>query len=147
MKERLWCVTVYVQNKNKDFLLLHHKRLNQWVPPGGKLDEGEIPDEAALRECLEETGLEIQLIGQSLPFVSSSSLVQTLICPFGIQLNAVNEKRDHIDLVYTGFPLQGNLQFSENEAYDIKWFSLQEVRELQTFESVIKWCEFFHVLQ
>jgi 8-oxo-dGTP diphosphatase len=39
-----------------DVLLVHH-RWRGWVPPGGKLEPGEHPREAARREVLEETGL------------------------------------------------------------------------------------------
>jgi 8-oxo-dGTP pyrophosphatase MutT (NUDIX family) len=39
-------------------VLLHrHKRLGRWLQPGGHLDPGEHPAEAALRETTEETGL------------------------------------------------------------------------------------------
>jgi 8-oxo-dGTP pyrophosphatase MutT (NUDIX family) len=39
-------------------ILLHrHKRLGRWLQPGGHLDAGEHPAEAALRETAEETGL------------------------------------------------------------------------------------------
>ena len=39
-------------------VLLHlHKRLGMWLQPGGHLDEGEAPWEAARRESEEETGL------------------------------------------------------------------------------------------
>lgn len=39
-------------------VLLHrHKRLGIWLQPGGHLDAGEQPWEAALRETREETGL------------------------------------------------------------------------------------------
>jgi 8-oxo-dGTP pyrophosphatase MutT (NUDIX family) len=38
--------------------VLHlHKRLHQWMQPGGHIDPGEAPWEAALRESKEETGL------------------------------------------------------------------------------------------
>jgi 8-oxo-dGTP pyrophosphatase MutT (NUDIX family) len=39
-------------------VLLHrHKRLGRWLQPGGHLDRGEHPADAAVRETLEETGL------------------------------------------------------------------------------------------
>jgi 8-oxo-dGTP pyrophosphatase MutT (NUDIX family) len=39
-------------------VLLHrHKRLGRWLQPGGHLDAGEHPADAALRETAEETGL------------------------------------------------------------------------------------------
>lgn len=39
-------------------VLLHrHKRLGLWLQPGGHIDAGETPADAARREVLEETGL------------------------------------------------------------------------------------------
>src|SRR5260221_14578866 len=39
-------------------VLLHrHKRLRKWLQPGGHIDPGEAPWQAALREVAEETGL------------------------------------------------------------------------------------------
>ena len=40
-------------------VILHlHRRLKIWVQPGGHVDAGEGPEQAAVRETLEETGLE-----------------------------------------------------------------------------------------
>lgn len=42
-------------------LLLKHRRLGIWVQPGGHIDAGETPWDAALREVREETGLQVSL--------------------------------------------------------------------------------------
>ena len=42
-------------------VLLHmHRRLHRWLQPGGHLDPGELPEDGALRECEEETGLVVR---------------------------------------------------------------------------------------
>lgn len=44
-------------------VILHkHRRLGIWIQPGGHIDAGESPVEAAVRESTEETGLDIQLV-------------------------------------------------------------------------------------
>ena len=41
--------------------VLHlHKRLGRWMQPGGHVDPGETPADAALRETQEETGLPVR---------------------------------------------------------------------------------------
>jgi 8-oxo-dGTP pyrophosphatase MutT (NUDIX family) len=42
---------------SRGVILLRHRLLGIWVQPGGHVDAGESPEEAALRETLEETGL------------------------------------------------------------------------------------------
>lgn len=44
-------------------VLLEHKRLGIWLQPGGHIDPGETPWDAALRETREETGLAVSFAG------------------------------------------------------------------------------------
>ncbi len=38
-------------------LLIYHPYLKKWMQPGGHIDEGETPIQAAIREVYEETGI------------------------------------------------------------------------------------------
>ena len=42
---------------SRGVILLRHRLLGIWVQPGGHVDAGEGPEQAAVRETLEETGL------------------------------------------------------------------------------------------
>lgn len=61
MKNTTLC---YIQQGNR-YLMLHRIKkkndLNQdkWIGVGGKCEEGESPEECLLRECREETGLQL----------------------------------------------------------------------------------------
>jgi 8-oxo-dGTP pyrophosphatase MutT (NUDIX family) len=46
----------------RGIVLLRHKSLGIWVQPGGHIDDGETPWDAAVREAIEETGLPVRLV-------------------------------------------------------------------------------------
>jgi len=82
-------------------VLLHeHARLGRWLPPGGHIEPNEIPDEAALREVLEETGLTVELIGDQIDIPSLPGETRQLTRPAGVQVVSIAPGHEHVDLVY-----------------------------------------------
>ena len=72
--------------------------------PAGKLEEGEIPLEAAKRELLEETGyrpLEMIHLGDSYPTPGySSEVIHLYYCPKAVKEERHLDKDENIDLIY-----------------------------------------------
>lgn len=82
--------------------LLHwHKRLQQWLPPGGHIEPDEDPVQAVLREIQEETGATAEVIPSvpTLPLTNPGQLQP----PYTILLEDIPESggiHQHIDLIY-----------------------------------------------
>jgi ADP-ribose pyrophosphatase YjhB (NUDIX family) len=100
-------------------LLLLHRKLGKWFPPGGHIDPHELPDQAAVREVREETGLEVELLDQG----RRLGPVRVLPQPYCILLEVIGPRHEHIDLIYFARVRGGKLAHAEREAYAARWFS------------------------
>ncbi len=141
--ERHFCVTTYVRKINEpEYLFIFHRKLGKWLPPGGHVDLNENPQEAAVRECLEETGLTVKLYG------NTPNIEGGMLTPYGLQKNIISEnKHEHFDIIYLGYPVEQNasLILNEQETTDLAWFKLNEIDsdDFNTFASVKYWCHYF----
>lgn len=98
---RDFTIAVFVVDRDR-VLLLWHNKLHRWLPPGGHSEPNELPDEAAVREVWEETGLEVALVGETGP----NDGVRHLVRPAGIQLEEIIAgEHQHIDLVCLAVPV------------------------------------------
>lgn len=127
-----YCASAFVINpKNKKILLVKHGDYEKWLQPGGHIEEGETPEEAAIREVYEETGLKITLIGERFPREDD------LIRPLGIQCNRKKDGNRFIDIIYASTPNDITIKPKINdESTSIGWFSRNELDRMPVFQDV-----------
>ncbi|SJM63120.1 NUDIX hydrolase [Gulosibacter sp. 10] len=132
MRFRVGAYGVIVQDRK--ILLAHwnaHGR-SGWTLPGGGIEAGEDPYEAAVREIREETGYEAS--------------IDQMLGVDSIVVNARNRKRagkpaeaplQNVRIVYLASIVGGELRHEVDGTTDeAKWFDLSEVKTLQTVSLV-----------
>ncbi len=100
-------------------VLLHrHKKLKVWLQPGGHIDAGEAPWEAARREAEEETGLRF------LPWSEPPDLLHVDVHPGGAG-------HTHLDLRYA-LSVHGDSEPAPGpgESQEVRWFGWQDALTL-----------------
>lgn len=137
---RHFTVAVFVVHDS--CVLLHfHRKLAKWLPPGGHIEEGELPDEAALREVLEETGIRARLVGaRGLPIDEPAQLV----VPAGIQVENIYPGHQHIDLVYFAAPDSADVRGAEvdpalAESDQVGWYPAHALPRLGASDEIQAW--------
>ena len=128
---RDFTATTFVVHEQRT-LLLHHRKLGMWLPPGGHIDPNELPDHAALREVREESGLEVELQQQG-HFLGH---IQVLPQPYCILLENISPGHQHIDLIYFARVCGGSLAHAEREAHAARWFTWEELGEAEIAEDI-----------
>jgi 8-oxo-dGTP pyrophosphatase MutT (NUDIX family) len=97
----------------RGIVLLRHRRLGIWVQPGGHIDPGETPWEAARREAIEETGLAVR------PLRPEPELAHVDVHPGG-------RGHTHFDLRYLFTAAAVDPTPPAEESQDVDWFGWQE---------------------
>jgi 8-oxo-dGTP pyrophosphatase MutT (NUDIX family) len=134
---RHFTVAVFVVWEGK--VLLHrHRKLGMWLPPGGHIEEGELPDEAALREVWEETGVRVELVGERREDIADPVQLHR---PAGVQLENIGPGHQHIDLIYFAKPA-GPAEIRDEFASDqVGWYGPGDWDGMRVNAEVRGWCE------
>ena len=91
----------------------------RWTLPGGLLELGEAPEEAARREVREELGIEVELEG-------------VLQVANEVIRDEQGRVRYHFVLIdYLMSPLRGEIKLND-ESEEYRWFKAEEVESLNT---------------
>ncbi len=138
MKKCLVSTTIVFDKDHKNVILLNHKKLEVWMPPGGHIELGELPSEAALREAMEETGLKVKLLYTKKQVVKGDGNAIEVQSPF-VVLNENVEYKDephlHFDMVYIAEAESKNAAMS-HESTDMGWFDRKSIQQLKMFPNV-----------
>jgi 8-oxo-dGTP pyrophosphatase MutT (NUDIX family) len=119
-------------------LLIHHRQLDKWLPLGGHIELDEDPEQAALREAREESGLEVELIGERPPTTGPGT--RALIAPRFLDIHRINPTHEHIGMIYWARPKSGHTTLAELEHHDIRWCTTAQLDALQPpLSDAVKW--------
>lgn len=105
-------------NDRGEVLLQRRGDFDKWGFPGGAVELGETPEQAAIREVKEETGLEVEI--RRLVGIYTDCDMEY---PNG-------DKAQSICIVYEFQVVGGELVCDGGETLELKWFSLDEEPEL-----------------
>ncbi|HEY0753227.1 MAG TPA: NUDIX domain-containing protein [Ktedonobacteraceae bacterium] len=142
-----YVATGYIYDSTKScFLLIKHKKLGQWLAPGGHLTEDEEPHAGALREVWEEIGQQGKISDLLITPEVATATVPQLPAPFCMLAETIpagprEGEHIHIDFVYVvEIDPTAKLSLSDEEITNARWFTLDEINQLETYENVKRVC-------
>lgn len=136
-------------------LLIHHKRIGAWLPPGGHVEELELPHEAVVREVFEETGVAVEVLSPHLPDTNDPNafLLPTPLCMHAVHAVEKGIGCYHVDIVFLCAPRDfdsgvvdgksnGDLKFppllENEEVHGSAWIALDRLAELPLAKNVVE---------
>ena len=105
-------------------LLVHHRGLNRWLQPGGHLEAGELPPEAARREVMEETGIEVGRMGDAAEPVD----IDSHQIPANDKKNEAGHTHHDFRFAFAVDRKMVSLHLQEIEVADANWIRLNDPR-------------------
>lgn len=109
-----------------------------WLPCGGHIDPNELPDEAAIREVLEESGVAIELVGD---YALDVTAPRQLLRPRGIQLEQISADHEHIDLMYLARPVAAYNGYLLETDPTLGWYDPSALAQLELSDEVRAWTD------
>jgi 8-oxo-dGTP pyrophosphatase MutT (NUDIX family) len=111
-------VAIFVVHQGK-VLVIHHRKLDKWLPLGGHIELDEDPETAA---------------------PTTEPGTRALIAPRFLDIHRISATHEHIGMIYWARPKNGTLTLAPSEHHDIRWCSAEELNTLQPpMTAAVKW--------
>ncbi|MBK6978682.1 MAG: NUDIX hydrolase [Cytophagaceae bacterium] len=113
---------------HQKILLIHHKKLNKWLQPGGHCDGDPNVFEVAKKEVWEETGLN--------SIISDGEI-------FDLDIHTIPERKgvpehEHFDVRFLFFA-DSNIPLVQNhETFDLGWIDITLIRNFSEEKSILR---------
>jgi 8-oxo-dGTP diphosphatase len=131
-----YAVNVFVFNSDYTSLLFVRREkppfAGQFLPPGGHVELGENPLEAAVREVREETGLEIEVMDfrPGSPIVLDSRTIR-MPEPIRVQMEYIDRHHKHVDFILMGEVTGDSDRIPDTFKEQVKWVSVNELKDME----------------
>jgi 8-oxo-dGTP pyrophosphatase MutT (NUDIX family) len=131
-------VAIFVVHDGK-VLVIHHRKLDKWLPLGGHIELDEDPEQAALREAKEESSLDVELLGERPPTTSPGT--RALIAPRFLDIHRISDTHEHIGMIYWARPKNSTgIKCATEEHHGIRWCSADELDKLEPpMSGAVQW--------
>src|SRR5215831_11899412 len=111
---------VVIHDEQMRLLLCLHRDKNIWVAPGGLIEPGEQPAEAAVRETWEETGLLVEITGILGAYGGNDLIIDY---PNG-------DRAAYIGTIFRGQVVAGSMRADGEETLDVGYFTREEFERM-----------------
>jgi 8-oxo-dGTP diphosphatase len=119
---------------DRKVLLIHHRKLELWLPPGGHINRDETPDDALAREIKEETNLDIEIFNPH-ALALEGNIKTNLATPFSVNVHTVGD-HDHCCFFYACKALNAKQLKTNGEVLGHMWVTRKELSQEKIPEDV-----------
>jgi len=128
LKGHITASAFVIDRAARKLLLIHHKKLDKWLQPGGHCDGDEDTLAVAIREVFEETGVEIAAQDQRIVDLDIHTIPERKEVP----------EHEHFDVRYL-FESDAEKPLTRNhETLALQWIAFEDIRKYTGEESVLR---------
>jgi 8-oxo-dGTP diphosphatase len=135
-KKQFLIVNAIVSNDNGEILLVkrdrkwHKEAHDKWELPGGKVDFGETPEEACVRETKEESGFDVKI---------KKMIPETIVSYWEYP----DRKSQQILLCYVCELNGGEASLEDHGVSEVKWLDIKKAKKLKCLPGTLEFLDYY----